>query len=426
MSQKVYLDVGGIPFTVSLDTLQKCPYFQGIMNLYSANTGFPKTTLENPYFIDHSGKAFEHVLNFIRYPDYDFFPTKYYWVLPFWGFEINDVRDYNREIKKVNQTTTQTKNFSLLNIMHESKFFESGESQTGECIITRHISIFRKSTKSMYTLDGEKFESIPWTYTLKNHIYSILKSYILIPKNVPLEDMKFFSLKINVKSQHEKPLYENELSLNYFVLNNPDKIGKIDGWWYLPNLHTFFENAPFVNLFKISLQLTTSNSKYENLPSQIRIETSNMETLEIERHADGLREQVFTHTAQYNLENVDTVILKPGYLRYILWECDEIVPEVCLEALDNNGKILESHTIIRGDFQYLERERIGLKKLPKGAGSLYYCSDIEDCLMNSGGFQISKDLKIRLKFPQKMNGKLWQQKFIVLRKRGDHLYQVGD
>lgn len=72
----IKLNVGGIHFETTKDTLTKSPYFNAMFNgKWSVS--------EDEIFIDKSGKIFEHVLNLLRDPNY-YYPEKYLSELDFY------------------------------------------------------------------------------------------------------------------------------------------------------------------------------------------------------------------------------------------------------------------------------------------------------------------------------------------------------
>lgn len=72
----IKLNVGGIHFQTTKDTLIKSPYFSMMLN---GKWSIPKDEI----FIDRSGKIFEHVLNLLRDPYYSY-PEKYLSELEFY------------------------------------------------------------------------------------------------------------------------------------------------------------------------------------------------------------------------------------------------------------------------------------------------------------------------------------------------------
>lgn len=87
--ENVKLNVGGIHYETTKDTLIKSPYFNTMFN--------GKWTISEEIFIDRSGKIFEHVLNLLRDPNYCF-PEKYLSELDF--YLINKPKNISSMFKK--------------------------------------------------------------------------------------------------------------------------------------------------------------------------------------------------------------------------------------------------------------------------------------------------------------------------------------
>ncbi|ARF12672.1 BTB/POZ domain protein [Klosneuvirus KNV1] len=77
--ETVKLNVGGVHFQTTKDTLIKSPYFSMMLN---GKWSIPKDEI----FIDRSGKIFEHILNLLRDPTYSY-PEKYLSELDFYLME---------------------------------------------------------------------------------------------------------------------------------------------------------------------------------------------------------------------------------------------------------------------------------------------------------------------------------------------------
>lgn len=77
----VKLNVGGTIFETTIDTLMKCPYFQGMKHFEEI-----LNNVNNIHFIDRDPSAFKHVLRLLRDLNYDY-PQKYLNELDFYGIE---------------------------------------------------------------------------------------------------------------------------------------------------------------------------------------------------------------------------------------------------------------------------------------------------------------------------------------------------
>ena len=77
--ETIKLNVGGVYFQTTKDTLIKSPYFSMMLN---GKWSIPKDEI----FIDRSGKIFEHILNLLRDPTYSY-PEKYLSELDFYLME---------------------------------------------------------------------------------------------------------------------------------------------------------------------------------------------------------------------------------------------------------------------------------------------------------------------------------------------------
>ena len=77
------LNVGGTLFTTTLDTLNKSGYFSTMFN------GAWKEKLNETIFIDRSPKGFQHILDFLRDPQY-VIPFRYKYELEFYQVNYKD------------------------------------------------------------------------------------------------------------------------------------------------------------------------------------------------------------------------------------------------------------------------------------------------------------------------------------------------
>jgi len=82
MSNRVHLNVGGRHFETTKETLIQSPYFEALLNRWA-----PDSSKE--IFLDRSGKAFEHVLSFLRNPKYNV-PFPYQSELEFYGLQSHE------------------------------------------------------------------------------------------------------------------------------------------------------------------------------------------------------------------------------------------------------------------------------------------------------------------------------------------------
>ena len=134
---------------------------------------------------------------------------------------------------------------------------------------------------------------------------------------------------------------------------------------------------------------------------------------------------------QYPILN-DEVVLQNGYTRYLIWKTSKKIDIVNFTIADEKQfkTAYDSFSMTRGDFQYLERRRVKLNPLPKKYGSVYFCCDPDNLMLNSGGIEIKneieeietntrvhihsfripeiKGVKMTIKFPQKTEGTVWQ------------------
>ncbi len=69
MTTIIKLNVGGTFFDTTETTLQGSDFFKALLkNSQSMTKG--AESIDGRYFVDRSGKAFEHVLNLLRDPEY--------------------------------------------------------------------------------------------------------------------------------------------------------------------------------------------------------------------------------------------------------------------------------------------------------------------------------------------------------------------
>ena len=80
----ITLDVGGTIFKSTVDTLIKSGYFSALLNSDHWNFDTSK-----PYFIDRSAMLFEHVLSYLRNPNYPY-PAEHIGELDFYGIHYDE------------------------------------------------------------------------------------------------------------------------------------------------------------------------------------------------------------------------------------------------------------------------------------------------------------------------------------------------
>ncbi len=96
MATIIKLNVGGTFFDTTETTLQGSDFFKGLIRNRDTFT----TDIENRYFIDRSGMAFEHVLNLLRDINYSF-PEEYLGELDFYGIaEPINIRPSNDKLSE--------------------------------------------------------------------------------------------------------------------------------------------------------------------------------------------------------------------------------------------------------------------------------------------------------------------------------------
>jgi len=80
MSTHIKLNVGGMPFETTKETLLQADYFIAMLNGSWAESH----NIDDPIFIDRDGEGFKHVLCLLRYPNY-LFPHNRLFELDFYG-----------------------------------------------------------------------------------------------------------------------------------------------------------------------------------------------------------------------------------------------------------------------------------------------------------------------------------------------------
>lgn len=88
----IKLNIGGTYFETTRDTLSRSEYFNSLFDRWDTSTG-------NPYFIDRSGELFEHILGYLRNPEYPY-PPEHYGELDFYGIKHN-YKEYLSELEYV-------------------------------------------------------------------------------------------------------------------------------------------------------------------------------------------------------------------------------------------------------------------------------------------------------------------------------------
>lgn len=91
MSERVRLNVGGVHFETTKETLMKAPYFEALLSRWHQD--------QQEIYIDRSGVGFEHVLNLLRDSSYDF-PRQYKNELDYYCIDYEFPPDETNVLKK--------------------------------------------------------------------------------------------------------------------------------------------------------------------------------------------------------------------------------------------------------------------------------------------------------------------------------------
>jgi hypothetical protein len=93
----VKFNVGGQIFETTTSTIQRSHYLRTLIN------GQFSENINTTIFIDRSARLFEHVLCFLRNPEYDY-PSKHRSELDFYGVEHN-ISDFRVDIMAIREET---------------------------------------------------------------------------------------------------------------------------------------------------------------------------------------------------------------------------------------------------------------------------------------------------------------------------------
>lgn len=94
MATIVKLNVGGKVFHTTTETLKRSGFFRQRMDELVSTAG--------EYFIDRSSDMFEHVLNFLRDPDYPY-PADYSYILELDRYDVDGKAEYKEKSKSINE-----------------------------------------------------------------------------------------------------------------------------------------------------------------------------------------------------------------------------------------------------------------------------------------------------------------------------------
>jgi len=111
MSDRIQLNVGGTHFETTRQTLEQIPYFNAILARWN----------QEEIFVDRSAYGFDHILNLIRNPTYEF-PRQYKHELDFYCLEYNLSPDPLDEMRKEIQEIRETQ----MSIMKKIKKIQTG------------------------------------------------------------------------------------------------------------------------------------------------------------------------------------------------------------------------------------------------------------------------------------------------------------
>ena len=412
--EKFYINVGGTIFVTTRDTLSNIPFFSALLR--QENYGFLNSNIINPYFIDRNAKAFNCLLNMVQNKNYTY-PKKYEWDLDFWGLESEEFADeYIESMHAINIGTSPLSS----QILKESynPWLEGCHNDRTTAEITLHRTQFAKSTHCFYKLTTVDLVG-EWSY---NFIYTtrVLKElFICLPKNIPIHELCNFTVEMEVDEEK----YSHSLDLCKLIY----KSESIHGWHYLRIFYGFFSANAYIlrEDSSIKIKLIINKPLYSNIQSCLKYNSSHMANDEYQMYNGPTKINNIRQTiVQYPILN-DEVVLQNGYTRYLIWKTSKKIDIVKFTIADEKQfkTAYDSFSMTRGDFQYLERRRVKLNPLPKKYGSVYFCCDPDNLMLNSGGIEIKneiktdmndpyipeiKGVKMTIKFPQKTEGTVWQ------------------
>jgi len=402
MSQSpIHLDVGGQLFKTSYQTLIIAPYFQALERINGQISG----TVEKPLFIDRDPEIFKHILNLLRNPKYHF-PTEFLPELPFWGFPVEDYPDHGQ--KYLNDVTDS----SLIKEPTSKRKLIQYTIINPE--ISYHVACARRSSFYSNALNRRSFDKLPWSLEITDDYLG--NYFILIPQSIALTDLLNFEVVIEINNSES--IYRNQIHLHQYLMVDNDELNHIslvtvDGFHYVP-VNLLINSNEQIPIFKTPEQkitITLRHNELIDLPTAICYYTPKQG--QVERHWTeySMYEIYFQECIEIPIIN-DTVNLPAGLLRYLIWKTDEFADEVSLVSKKYSPDPLtraetcieQAYTLKRGDFQYLERSKVGLEPLALTWGAMYFSKQPMNvkCI---GGLDI--DETFSLKFSKPVTGILW-------------------
>lgn len=135
MSERIRLNVGGTYFETFKENLFSIPYFEALLLRWKDK--------DEEIFIDRSAIGFDHILNLLRNPTYDF-PRQYAHELDYYGIEYtfssNLLENIQREVKECKDRINSMED-SLLEIKTDISNIRGYPSYDEECILCNRSKI---------------------------------------------------------------------------------------------------------------------------------------------------------------------------------------------------------------------------------------------------------------------------------------------
>jgi hypothetical protein len=372
---RIVLNVGGTMFETMKDTLLKSAYFEAFFRFEN-----------NDYFIDRDPEMFRHVLNLLRDPDYNF-PKEYISELDFYGVD--------RIYKPKKLISHKDQDFYKQNVNSMTPYIQGGNSS-----YTLHLSFFKKTTHILYSTSGRYFEG-DWSYVIKDVVSKI---FILIPDTISLEKLRYFDITLKVGQ------YERKLNLYYITLNGASydtkyiKIETFDSFHHIPLCLLESCNHGFFNCVK-NVEISLHSEKY-NVQTGLKYFSSDLQTEEKHQLVSSHIQFLINDVTEYDFSG-KSFELKGEAIRYIIWNINKDIDSVKL-IKDDKKQIFS-----KGEFQHLERIKVGLEHLKDNSGAIYFCLGAYNMTINSGCI-FQNENNYLLEFPEEVSGKIWVTSYYIL------------
>jgi hypothetical protein len=431
LDETIYLVANGVIMNTKLSTLKNVPYFQKLfdndkslcgpkMNFYEIKESstilskvFSKANdssyIYHPKYMDKVEYYFDKTINLQNAKQVDdkntFFMDHYH------NIQADALLDKFTD-KKNGTFNKNIKTMSGDNGLGDT-FFEnslegfSGKNMylTGNPKITFHKQVYKRHTHSLYHIDTTFFYDVPWTYEFKGS-YCVKHVKILIPSNISLKELKEFKMTYYINFNNN---YTDDQIIESHTLDVIEKLGYVkttNNYHYIPIISTMDMILPIIvssDHSRVTIKLESNKYKNSNLKTCLKFYKSYPKGAEKIKFMQLTHETLVIQMLEHQIINNNTFEIDYSSIRGIVWETDRSVEHVKIwNSLIKN----EAYYMDKGDFQYLEMEKLKKKPLSNNWGAIFFCEKSFELQQPSGNLS-SAESKYKLTFDKKVNGKVW-------------------